>query len=55
MVGLLGPVEFGPAGGVMSLVAQPQLRVLPALGDACGRSCEGLHDGEDPAEIVREL
>jgi DNA-binding SARP family transcriptional activator/tetratricopeptide (TPR) repeat protein len=31
MVGLLGPVEIGPAGGVMAPVAQPRLRVLLGL------------------------
>ena len=30
-VGLLGPVEIGPAGGVMVPVAQPRLRVLLGL------------------------
>ncbi len=48
MVGLLGPVETGPAGGAMSPVAQPRLRVLLALlGVAGGRvvSAESLVDG----------
>jgi DNA-binding SARP family transcriptional activator/tetratricopeptide (TPR) repeat protein len=31
VVGLLGPVEIGPAGGVLAPVAQPQLRVLLGL------------------------
>jgi len=31
MVALLGPVEIGPAGGVMTPVAQPRLRVLVGL------------------------
>jgi DNA-binding SARP family transcriptional activator len=31
MVGLLGPVEIGPAGGVMAPVPQPRLRVLLGL------------------------
>ncbi len=34
MVGLLGPVETGPAGGAMSPVAQPRLRVLLTLAHA---------------------
>ena len=38
MVALLGPVELGPAGGVMAPVAQPRLRVLLGLlGVAAGR------------------
>jgi len=48
MVGLLGPVELGPAGGVMAPVAQPRLRVLLGLlGVAAGRvvSAEALVDG----------
>jgi DNA-binding SARP family transcriptional activator len=47
-VGLLGPVEIGPAGGVMAPVAQPRLRVLLSLlGVAGGRmvSAEALVDG----------
>ena len=48
MVGLLGPVEIGPAAGVMAPVAQPRLRVLLGLlGVAAGRvvSTEALVDG----------
>ena len=48
MVALLGPVELGPAGGVMAPVAQPRLRVLLGLlGVAAGRvvSAEALVDG----------
>jgi DNA-binding SARP family transcriptional activator len=48
MVGLLGPVELGPAGGVMAPVTQPRLRVLLGLlGAAAGRvvSVEALVDG----------
>ena len=48
MVGLLGPVELGPAGGAMAPVAQPRLRVLLGLlGVAAGRvvSAEALVDG----------
>jgi DNA-binding SARP family transcriptional activator len=38
VVGLLGPVEIGPAGGVMAPVPQPRLRVLLGLlGVAAGR------------------
>ena len=47
-VGLLGPVEIGPAVGVMTPVAQPQLRVLLGLlGVAAGRmvTAEALVDG----------
>src|SRR5215470_6237282 len=47
-VGLLGPVEIGPAGGVMAPVAQPRLRVLLGLlGVAADRlvSVEALVDG----------
>ena len=47
-VGLLGPVEIGPAGGVMAPVPQPRLRVLLGLrGVAAGRavSAEALVDG----------
>jgi DNA-binding SARP family transcriptional activator/tetratricopeptide (TPR) repeat protein len=47
-VALLGPVELGPAGGVMTPVAQPRLRVLLGLlGVAGGRavSAEALVDG----------
>jgi class 3 adenylate cyclase/DNA-binding SARP family transcriptional activator/tetratricopeptide (TPR) repeat protein len=47
-VGLLGPVEVGPAGEVMTLVAQPRLRVLLGLlGVAEGRmvTAEALVDG----------
>ncbi len=48
MVGLLGPVEIGPAGGVMASVAQPRLRVLLGLlSVAAGRvvTAESLVDG----------
>jgi predicted ATPase/DNA-binding SARP family transcriptional activator len=48
MVALLGPVELGPAGGVMAPVAQPRLRVLLGLlGVAVCRvvSVEALVDG----------
>ena len=48
VVGLLGPVEIGPAGGVMAPVAQPRLRVLLGLlGVAAGRmvTAEALVDG----------
>jgi DNA-binding SARP family transcriptional activator len=48
VVGLLGPVEIGPAGGTMTPVAQPRLRVLLGLlGMAAGRavSTEALVDG----------
>ena len=48
LVGLLGPVEIGRAGGVMAPVAQPRLRVLLGLlGVAAGRvvSAEALVDG----------
>jgi predicted ATPase/DNA-binding SARP family transcriptional activator len=48
MVALLGPVELGPAGGVMAPVAQPRLRVLLGLlAVAAGRvvSAEALVDG----------
>src|SRR6266567_1706855 len=48
MVALLGPVELGPAGGVMAPVAQPRLRVLLGLlGVAAGRvvSAEALVAG----------
>jgi len=48
MVGLLGPVEIGPAGGVMAPVPQPRLRVLLGLlGVAAGRvvSAQVLVDG----------
>ena len=47
-VGLLGPVEMGPAGGAMLPVAQPRLRVLLGLlGLAAGRvvTAEALVDG----------
>jgi DNA-binding SARP family transcriptional activator/tetratricopeptide (TPR) repeat protein len=47
-VGLLGPVEIGPAGGVMSPVPQPRLRaLLGLLSVAEGRvvSAEALVDG----------
>ena len=48
VVGLLGPVEIGLAGGVMTPVAQPRLRVLLGLlGVAAGRmvTAEALVDG----------
>jgi DNA-binding SARP family transcriptional activator/tetratricopeptide (TPR) repeat protein len=48
MVALLGPVEIGPAGGVLAGVTQPQLRVLLGLlVVAAGRvvSAEALVDG----------
>jgi DNA-binding SARP family transcriptional activator len=48
VVGLLGPVEVGPTGGLMAGVPQPQLRVLLGLlGVAAGRvvSAEALVDG----------
>ena len=48
VVALLGPVEIGPAGGVMTPVAQPRLRVLLGLlGVAGGRvvAAEALVDG----------
>ena len=48
MVALLGPVEIGPAGGVLAGVAQPRLRVLLGLlAVAMGRvvSAEALVDG----------
>ena len=48
LVELVGPVEVGPAGGVMAPVAQPRLRVLLGLlGVAAGRvvSTEALVDG----------
>ena len=48
MVALLGPVEVGPAGGVMAPVAQPRLRVLLGLlGVVGGRvvTAEALVDG----------
>src|SRR5215472_17283465 len=48
MVGLLGPVEVGPAGGVLAPVAQPRLRVLLGLlSVAAGRlvTAESLVDG----------
>jgi Transcriptional regulatory protein, C terminal/Bacterial transcriptional activator domain len=48
VVDLLGPVEIGPAGGPMTPVAQPRLRVLLGLlGVAGGRvvSAEALVDG----------
>ncbi len=47
-VGLLGPVEIGPAGGVMTPVAPPRLRVLLGLrGVVAGRvvTAEALVDG----------
>ena len=47
-VGLLGPVELGPAGGVMAPVAQPRLRVLLGLlSVVAGRvvTAESLVDG----------
>src|SRR5271157_3176075 len=48
VVALLGSVEIGPAGGVMTPVAQPRLRVLLGLlGVAGGRvvTAEALVDG----------
>jgi class 3 adenylate cyclase len=48
VVALLGPVEVGPAGGVMAPVAQPRLRVLLGLlGVVNGRvvTAEALVDG----------
>jgi DNA-binding SARP family transcriptional activator len=48
VVALLGPVEIGRAGGAMTPVAQPRLRVLLGLlGVAAGRvvSTEALVDG----------
>ena len=48
VVAVLGPVEIGPAGGVMTPVAQPRLRVLLGLlGVAGGRmvTAEALVDG----------
>jgi len=48
VVALLGPVEIGPAGGAMTPVAQPRLRVLLGLlGVAAGRmvTAEALVDG----------
>jgi DNA-binding SARP family transcriptional activator len=48
VVGLLGPVEIGPAGGVMAPVAQPRLRVLLGLlSVVAGRvvTAESLVDG----------
>ena len=48
LVALLGPVEIGPAGGLMAGVAQPQLRVLLGLlAVAAGRvvSTETLVEG----------
>ena len=48
VVGLLGPVEIGTAGGVMAPVPQPRLRVLLGLlGVAAGRvvNAEALVDG----------
>ena len=48
LVALLGPVEVGPAGGVMAPVAQPRLRVLLGLlGVVDGRvvTAEALVDG----------
>ncbi len=48
VVALLGPVEIGPAGGVMTPVAQPRLRVLLGLlGVAGGRvvAAEALGEG----------
>src|SRR6516165_8048775 len=48
MVALLGPVEIGPAGGVLAGVPQPRLRVLLGLlAVAVGRvvSAEALVDG----------
>jgi class 3 adenylate cyclase len=48
LVALLGPVEVGPAGGMMASVAQPRLRVLLGLlGVVDGRvvTAEALVDG----------
>jgi DNA-binding SARP family transcriptional activator/tetratricopeptide (TPR) repeat protein len=48
VVALLGPVEIGPAGGAMTPVAQPRLRVLLGLlGVATGRmvTADALVDG----------
>jgi DNA-binding SARP family transcriptional activator/tetratricopeptide (TPR) repeat protein len=48
VVGLLGPVEIGPAGGVLAPVAQPQLRVLLGLLAVTGGRvviAEALVDG----------
>jgi len=48
VVALLGPVEVGPAGGVMAPIAQPRLRVLLGLlGVVDGRvvTAEALVDG----------
>ena len=48
VVALLGPVEVGPAGGLMAAVAQPRLRVLLGLlGVVDGRvvTAEALVDG----------
>ena len=48
LVALLGPVEVGPAGGMMAPVAQPRLRVLLGLlGVVDGRvvTAEALVDG----------
>ena len=48
VVGLLGPVEIGPAGGAMTPVAQPRLRMLLGLLAVVeGRmvSAEALVDG----------
>src|SRR6516164_6993330 len=48
VVGLLGPVEIGPAGGVMAQVAQPRLRVLLGLLSVVGGrivTAESLVDG----------
>src|SRR5262245_48726907 len=48
VVGLLGPVEIGSAGGAMTPVAQPRLRVLLGLlAVAAGRvvSAESLVEG----------
>jgi DNA-binding SARP family transcriptional activator/DNA-binding CsgD family transcriptional regulator/tetratricopeptide (TPR) repeat protein len=48
VVGLLGPVEVGPTGGALALVAQPRLRVLLGLlAVAAGRvlSAGTLVDG----------
>src|SRR5215813_9932979 len=48
VVALLGPVEIGAAGGVMSPVSQPRLRVLlGVLAGAAGRvvGAQALVDG----------